>query len=171
MDQVPAVMKYSSRQFCSNPTVTPEKHKRTMKLSTPLKRAVLALICCSCFAPFALADVYVCQVRHNGPYPIIADKIVLEIDEAKKRVLVADGILAYYGQVPAAGKLKRNDEKLIVASWKLRPVKATKERDGLDYIVSYQIQLKPHNMQVQVFAWIDSQMKLNGTGKCEKAKI
>ncbi|WP_299352797.1 hypothetical protein [uncultured Shimia sp.] len=117
----------------------------------------------------AQAEIIYCAVTNHGPYFAIADKIIFDVDAEQERVLVADGVLAHYGQVPAAGTLSRYNSKQIIASWTLRAVSATDYHDGLSYDLKYKARLNRKTMRMSISAWVDPINTIQGTGVCEVA--
>ncbi|WP_127111657.1 hypothetical protein [Shimia sediminis] len=117
------------------------------------------------------AETLLCQVRKHGPYFVIADKIVLDVDAKSKRVMVADGVLAHYGQMPTTGRLKRNTGSQMITTWTLQRVSATEHHDGLSENVHYKAILNRKTMNVSVSAWIDPVLTITGSGKCMETTL
>ncbi len=116
----------------------------------------------------ANAELYKCKMRSQGVYPIIGEEVIFDINDKENRVMIADVVLAYYGQVPAAGKLKRYDEKRIVATWELEPSPRIEDRAGLSFTVNYKAVLRPKNMHLVISAWVDFDYTRTVRGKCVK---
>ena len=118
----------------------------------------------------AAAEVFTCDVKSHGPYKIIAEKIVFDVDARTKKVMVADGVLAYFEQMPTTGKLQRFNEKNVIVTWKLRASVGNDRHRGVPETFSYKAVYDRRSQKVTVSAYFDPIDQVKGTGKCVSAK-
>lgn len=118
----------------------------------------------------AIAEVFTCDVKSHGPYKIIADKIVFGVDSRTKKVMVADGVLAHFEQMPTTGKLQRFNEKNVIVTWKLRASVGNDRHRGVPETFSYKAVYDRRSQKVTISAYFDPLNQVKGTGKCVSAK-
>lgn len=135
-----------------------------------LKSALILIGTILVMPVFAAAEVFSCEVKNHGPYFLIADKIIFDVDTRTKNVLVADGVLAHYGQMPAAGKLRRYNDKQVIVTWKLVAMNGNEHHDGVSEDFTYKAIVNRKSGRVDVSAYNDPIYQVKGVGTCVSAK-
>ncbi len=135
----------------------------------------LAAFCFVLSAPMSFpmqsqAEVFTCDVKSHGPYKIIAEKIVFDVDTRTQKVMVADPVLAYFEQMPTIGRLKRYDEKNVIVSWKLRASLGNDRHRGVPETYTYKAVFDRKSKRVTISAYFDPIDQVKGTGVCTSAK-
>lgn len=116
------------------------------------------------------AEVFDCKVKNHGPYLMIADRIVFDVDTRTRNVLVADGLLAHFHQLPAAGTLKRYNEKQVIVAWKMHASAGNGSHDGVAEDVFYRAMVNRKTKAVTVTSYFDPVYQVKATGKCAMSK-
>lgn len=118
----------------------------------------------------ATAEVFNCSVQSHGPYKIIAEKIVFDVDTRTKKVMVADAVLAYFSQMPTSGRLQRYNDKVVVVSWKLRAAAGNENQKTVPETFTYKAVLDRKTKKVAISAYVDPTYQVKGTGICASGK-
>lgn len=85
----------------------------------------------------AAQTTYVCKVK-AGDHGWIADELVIGLDDADGRVIVADPIILYAEDGPIAGRLTENTAKKRAFRWELALTSRTGQTTKMKYRAALQ---------------------------------